>query len=147
MLAVIGLTLAIFGATDIVLGAKADPGISVAVVGQTPETLESTQPEAFRMFDFASRSQGLVLALAGLLALAITAIPYRAGQRWAWFALWLLPAWAIGVPLLYLAFGTVPGQAPAPPMISGPIVAAVGAAALLIDRGRFGPGRPVEAGR
>src|SRR6187551_3080101 len=100
-------------------------------------TFEATQPDAYRMFDFATRSQGLVLVMFGSLALAVTAFPYRAAQPWAWCTLWLLPIWAIAVPFLYLAFGTAPGQPAAPPMISGPVVAVVSAAALLIDRRRF----------
>ena len=136
-LAAIAVTLVVFGATDVGLGAKADPGISLAVVGMDPATLEAAQPDAYRMFDFVTRSQGIVLVMFGSLVLAVTVVPYRAAQPWAWRVLWLLPAWAIAVPFLYLAFGTAPGQPPAPPMISGPLVAVVSAAALLIDRGRF----------
>ncbi len=136
-IAAIAVTLVVFGATDVAMGAKADPGISLAVVGKDPAALEAAQPEAYRMFDFLTRSQGLVLSMFGLLALAVAAIPYRAGQPWAWRVLWLLPAWAILVPLLFVTFGTAAGQPPAPPMISGPIVAGVAAAALLLDRGRF----------
>jgi hypothetical protein len=69
--------------------------------------------------------------------LAVIAVPYRAGQPWAWRVLWLLPAWAILVPFQYLAFGTAAEHPPAPPTISGPFVAVVAAAALLADRGRF----------
>lgn len=136
-LAAIALTLVVFGATDVVTGAKADPGISLAVVGQDPAALEAKQPDAYRMFDFLARSQGLVLGMFGLLVLGVAAIPYRGGQSWAWGVLWLLPAWALVVPFLYLVFGTAAGQPPAPPMISGPIVALIAVAALLVDRGRF----------
>ena len=133
----IAVVLVVFGATDVALGAKADPGISLAVAGKDPTALEAAQPDAYRMFDFMTRSQGLVLGIFGFLVLAIAAVPYRAGQRWAWRVLWLLPAWAIAVPVLYVTVGTAAGQPPAPPMISGPLVAVVAAAALLLDRGRF----------
>ena len=136
-LGAIAVTLGLFGVTDVAMGAKADPGISLAVVGMDPAALEAAQPDAYRMFDFLTRSQGLVLGIFGLLALAVVAIPYRAGQPWAWRVLWLLPAWAIGVPVLYLISGTAAEQPPAPPMISGPVVAVVAAGALLVDRGRF----------
>ncbi len=133
----IAVTLVVFGATDVATGAKADPGISLAVVGKDPAALEAAQPDAYRMYDFLTRSQGFVLGMFGLLVLAVAAIPYRGGQPWAWRALWILPAWAIVVPFLYFAFGTAAGQPPAPPMISGPVVAGVAATALLLDRGRF----------
>ena len=135
--AAIAVVLVVFGATDVALGAKADPGISLAVVGMDPATLEATQPDAYRMFDFVTRSQGLVLVMFGSLVLVVTVFPYRAAQSWAWRALWLLPAWAIAVPFLFVAAGTAPGQPPAPPTISGPLVAVVSAAALVFDRGRF----------
>jgi hypothetical protein len=88
------------------------------------------------MFNFVTRSAGIVLAMYGLLVLAVIAVPYRARHRWAWRVLWLLPAWAILVPFVYLTAGAAAGQPPAPPMISGPFVAVVAAAALLVDRGR-----------
>ena len=141
-LGAIAVTLVVFGVTDVATGAKADPGISLAVVGKDPAALEAAQPDAYRMFDFLARSQGFALGMFGLLVLAVAAIPYRAGQPWAWRVLWLLPAWAIVVPFLYLSFGTAPRQPPAPPMISGPVVAVVAAGALLVDRGRFRVSRP-----
>ncbi len=101
-LAAIAVTLVVFGVTDVATGAKADPGISLAVVGKDPAALEAAQPDAYRMFDFLTRSQGFVLGMFGLLVLAVATIPYRAGQPWAWRVLWLLPAWAIVVPFLYL---------------------------------------------
>ena len=136
-LAVIAVMLVVFGTSDVVMGAEADPGISLAVSGMSPATLATEQPDAYRMFDFVTRSQGILLTVFGLLLLIVIAIPYRAARPWAWRALWLLPAWAITVPCLFAAFGTVPAQPPAPPMISGPIVAVVSAATLIFDRGRI----------
>ena len=91
-LGAIAVTLVVFGVTDVATGAKADPGISLAVVGKDPAALEAAQPDAYRMFDFLARSQGIALGMFGLLVLAVAAIPYRAGQPWAWRVLWLLPA-------------------------------------------------------
>ncbi|HEX4817631.1 MAG TPA: hypothetical protein VFV66_33230, partial [Nonomuraea sp.] len=77
------------------------------------------------------------LVLIGILLAVIVAIPYRGGQRWAWWAMWILPVWAALVPIQYLIIGTAAGQPPAPPMMSGPIVAAIAAGVLLIDQQRF----------
>jgi hypothetical protein len=71
------------------------------------------------------------------LLLVILLVPHRRGERWAWTTLWILPAWAAVTPLLYVAFGTAADRPPAPPMISGPIIAVLAAAALLIDLPRF----------
>jgi hypothetical protein len=136
-LVLVAVVLVIFGVLDMLNGAQADPGISLAIAGASPDEVRSAEPLGYRLFDFATRGLGLALVVLGLLFLAVLLGPYRRGRPWAWRATWLLPAWAIGVPLLYLAFGTAPGQPPAPPMVSGPIIAILAAAVLLLDRARF----------
>jgi hypothetical protein len=64
----------------------------------------------------------------------IVLIPLRRGERWAWWAAWALPIWAAVVPVFYLVAGVDPGQPPPPPMISGPIVAILSGAVLLVVR-------------
>jgi hypothetical protein len=129
--------LVLFGVGDVVGGVTVDPGIALAIVGLTPPEIQAESAAAYRMWDFATRSAGVTLAIVGVLLMAIIAIPYRAGARWAWWLLWILPLWALTAPAMYLAFGTAPGQPPAPPMISGPILAAIGAGILIADRERF----------
>ena len=138
ILAAIGALLAVFGVVDVLSGAQADPGIALAISGQSLDGVRATDPVGFRLFDFATRALGLLLAVFGALVLVLAAGPYRLSGQWAWRALWLLPIWAIAVPLLYLGFGVAPGQPPAPPMVSGPIIAVLAAGALWLDRSRFG---------
>ena len=133
----VAVVLMIFGVVDVLSGAEADPGISLAISGASPDEVRSADPLGYRLFDFATRGLGLALVVLGLLLCAVLLGPYRRGLPWAWATAWLLPAWAIAVPLLYLAFGTMPDQPPAPPMVSGPIIAIVSAAVLLLDRHRF----------
>jgi hypothetical protein len=137
VLVMIAALIAVFGLTDVLIGATADPGIAVAISGIDPETLRAQSPQAFRLYDFASRSQGMVLFVLGVLLLVVLLRPYRDRQPWAWAAAWVLPAWAVAVPVLYLGYGTQPDQPPAPPMVSGPIIAVIAAAVLLVDRRRF----------
>ena len=118
---------------------NADPAITVAIAGRTPAEVLAEDPTGYRLADFSARSLGLGLVMIGALMAAVVLIPYRSGQRWAWNLMWILPAWAAAVPLLYLAYGTAPNQPPAPPMISGPLIAVLAAAALLADRRRFSP--------
>jgi hypothetical protein len=140
VLLAIAAVLVIFGIGDIQQGPQADPGITAAISGQFADEVQAAEPTGFRLYDFAIRMGGVNLVIIGLLLIAILAIPYRAGQRWAWTTLWLVPAWALSVPAVYLAFGAAPGQPPAPPMVSGPIVAVVAGASLLVDRRRFAGG-------
>jgi hypothetical protein len=133
----IAALILVFGVGDMVGGASVDPGIALGVSGLSPSELERQGAPAYRMFDFATRTQGWSLAVVGCLLLAILLLPYRSGERWAWWALWILPAWLFGVAALYLAFGLAPQRPLPPPLISGPILGAIAVTVLLLDRRRF----------
>jgi hypothetical protein len=120
-----------------VIGLTADPGITVAITGLTPDELRAASPEGYRLADFMVRTQGVTLAAFGLLLATVLRWPYRAGQRWAWKAAFVVPIWSVSVPIMYLASGLAPGVPPAPPMISGPIIAVLWTAILIVDRPRF----------
>lgn len=136
-LVAVAALIVLFGIGDVLGGAAVDPGIALGVSGATLPELQSQSPAAYRMFDFTTRTQGWNLLMLGTLLLAILLIPYRSGARWAWWALWTLPAWSIGVAALSVAFGLAPDQPPPPPVVSGPILGAIAAAVLLLDRRRF----------
>ena len=147
VLAFFAAMIVVFGVGDALVGVAADPAITVTLSGLPPGEVQAEDPIGYRLFDFAARSGGVNLALLGMLLGVLVAVPYRAGQRWAWRTLWVLPIWAALVPVAYVVFGTAPGQPPAPPMISGPIVAVVAAAALIVDRHRFAGTASERAGR
>jgi hypothetical protein len=137
VLAFFAATLVAFGVGDVLGGVLADPAITQTISGRSAAEIQAAEPTAYRLYDFVIRSGGANLVLIGILLVMIVAIPYRGGQRWAWWAMWILPAWAALVPIQFLVFGTAAGQPPAPPMVSGPIVALVAAGVLLVDRQRF----------
>ena len=137
VLPAIAILLALFGVSDVVIGITADPGITVAITGMTPDELRATDPDGYRLADFLVRTQGATLATFGLLLTVVLLRPYRQGQGWAWYAAFILPAWAVSVPIMYLAFGLAPDVPPAPPMISGPIIAALATVVLVLDRRQF----------
>ena len=136
-LLLIAATLVIFGITDILSGAAADPAIARSLTGMTLSEIEAEGPAAYRLFDFMTRVNGWSLVLAGSLATAVLVFSFRKGSRWAWGVMWLLPIWAIGVPVFYLVAGLEEGQPLPPPMISGPIVALLAVAVLIVTTGRF----------
>lgn len=137
-LVAVSLLLVLFGLTDIASGAAADVGIPQGLTGKTIEELEAESPAAFLMFDFTSRTQGFSLVIVGILLAVIVLIPFRRGERWAWWTLWALPAWAAAVPIFYLVAGVQPGEPPPPPLVSGPIVAIGCAAILMVTRSPSG---------
>ena len=140
-LVVVSVVLVVFGLTDIATGAAADPAIAQALTGKTLAELEAAGPDAYRLFDFFTRVNGWSLVLAGLLFTVVLLVPFRRGQRWAWWAMWLLPIWALGGALFYVAVGIRADQPPPPPVVSGPILAVLTGAVLLVS-GRSRDARP-----
>jgi hypothetical protein len=129
--------IVLFGVTDVISGVAADPLIPLGLTGLTLAQLEAESANAYRLLDFVARAGGANLVVIGLLMMGILVFAFRRGELWAWWAMWTLPAWAASAFMLNLAYGVAPGQAPPPPMISGPIFAVVAAAILLVSR----PGR------
>ncbi|MGH2382581.1 MAG: hypothetical protein ACRDG7_15370 [Candidatus Limnocylindria bacterium] len=137
----ISVIVMLFGLTDIASGAAADVGIPQGLTGRTIGDLEAESADAYGLFDFITRINGLSLALIGALLAVIVLIPFRRGERWAWWTAWALPIWAAVVPIFYLVAGVQPDEPPPPPMVSGPIVAVLCAAILLVRRPRATPPR------
>lgn len=127
----------VFGVSDLIIGATADPGIPLGLTGLTPAQLEAESASAYRMFDFMTRANGFSLLIVGLQMAAVLVFGFRRNQRWAWWTMWLFPAWAIGVLVFYVVAGTVADQPPPPPMLSGPFLAVIAAAILLVSAPRF----------
>jgi hypothetical protein len=118
-LVVMSVIVGLFGVTD--------------VIGE----LEADSAQAYRLLDFMVRAGGVHLIVMGGLMTAMLLLAFRRGQRWAWWAIWTLPAWAASAFALNFVYGMAPGQAPPPPMISGPIFAVLAAAILLVSAPRF----------
>jgi hypothetical protein len=137
VLPALSIMVVVFGVSDLLVGITSDPSVTVAIIGLTPSELETASAPGYRMADFLVRTRGLEVAAFGLLLTIVLLVPYRAAQRWAWYAAFILPAWAVAVSLTFLAFGMAPGQPPPPVVASGPVFVVVSAAVLFVDRRRF----------
>jgi len=133
----IGVLAAAFGIGDVINGVANDPAVPLGVVGMTPSELEAEGPHAYRMYDLTLRGGGLSLVFIGALMAAILVFAFRRGQRWAWWTMWLLPAWAISVSVGGLLIGVAPGQPPAPPVVSGFVLGIFAGVILLVSAPRF----------
>ena len=108
----------------------------------TASQLEAASGQGYRLLDFEVRSGGISLIVIGTLLSAVLLGAFRQNRRWAWWAMWVLPVWGASVLVLILAAGVAPGQPPPTPMISGPILAVLSSALLLVSAPRF-LGRPM----
>ncbi len=129
--------VAVIGLNPIISGIKEDASVPLGITGLSASELQADSAQGYRLIDFGVRSGGLDLIIIGALLSTILFFGFRQGRRWAWWAMWSLPIWAASVFALNLAFGVAPGQAPPSPMISGPIVAVLAAALLIVSAPRF----------
>ena len=129
--------IGLFGFGDLLGGITVDPGITIGLSGLTLAELEAESAAGYRLYDFASRTQGLALIVIGVLMTAVLLIPYRTRSRWAWYVMWILPAWSFTVLGLYVLFGVDPSEPPPPPMVSGPLLGGLAVAVLLLERRWF----------
>lgn len=123
----------IFGLGDFQAGA---PDNAPAVTGMTNEQVAAQSSQAYLLVEDQIRAGGLQLVLIGVLLAAILLYGFRRNQRWAWWVLWSVPAFAVSAAILHLA-DTAPGQKPPVPVFSGAIVTVLAAAVLLVSAPRF----------
>jgi hypothetical protein len=72
-------------------------GDQTELTGRAWDQFASQDPEVAYLFSRQLNILGFLGAGFGLLAAVVSIIPYRLGERWAWYALWLFPATIGGV--------------------------------------------------
>lgn len=137
ILLVLAAILIVFGIGDVIRGLDADPAIIRSITGRTLEELRAQSPDVVEVGHAMTRAGGLQLAAVGVLMSAILLTAFRRWERWAWYAMWTLPAWSLAVFFLMLSIDRAHGVPPPPPLISGPIFAVLSAALLLAVAPRF----------
>ena len=139
LIAIFGL----FATGDIAAGIAFEPRTVISLTGRTVDQLQAESASAYRMLDYVVRAGGITFVMLAVVLVAILLVPYRAGQRWAWWTMWLFPAWMAAVLVLNTATGTAPGQGLSDTATSAPVILVISAAVLLVDRSRFGSGASV----
>jgi hypothetical protein len=131
---------ALLGLGDVARGIAFEPTTALAITGKTIDEMRAESPAAFTVIDYIYRGGGITLTLFTTLMTIVLAIPYRRGERWAWWTAWILPIWAGAVFLFAVIHGTAPGRAMSGVAWSGAFFAIVIAALLLVDLARFRTG-------
>jgi len=78
------------------LGINTDPETVQRISGMTIDQLKDSNPAFFNLYSFYFRFGGLDDLGFGFFITVISMTAYRKGEKWAWYALWFLPAYFIG---------------------------------------------------
>ena len=84
-------TVATFAALSALWVALTPAGDQTELAGRTWEEFAQQDPEVAYLFSRQLQTLGTLGAGFGVLAAATALVPYRRGERWAWYALWLFP--------------------------------------------------------
>lgn len=80
-----------FAALSAMWVALTPAGEQTALAGRTWEQLALQDPEVASLISRQLNVLGFLGGGFGLLAALVSVIPFRRGERWAWYALWLFP--------------------------------------------------------
>jgi hypothetical protein len=78
----------------------------------TRPLLEQSPEQLTRIFRNTLTEWGIMQAGFGVLAIVVAAIPFRRNERWAWFALWILPLSWLGANINAARLGMTLGPLP-----------------------------------
>ena len=72
-------------------GGPPNPPSSEVTTGLTLDQLASKVPGIMNYIAGIDRQMGNFMLTMGVLIMGIAAVPYRKGERWAWYISWILP--------------------------------------------------------
>jgi hypothetical protein len=84
-------TMATVAALSSLWVALTPAGDQTELSGRAWDQFAQQDPEVASLYSMDLVVLGLLGAGFGLLAAVVSVIPYRRGERWAWYALWLVP--------------------------------------------------------
>lgn len=106
LLAITGLSFVMFGisallfglsSSDTPVGLPGGPDAVASIIGVPWDEVLAEDETAVTLLRGVSRVAGLAFLALGILVLTVAVIPFRRGQRWAWLALWVVPAFMFGL--------------------------------------------------
>jgi hypothetical protein len=116
LLAITGLPFLMFGvsallfglsASDTPVGLPGGPDAVESITGVPWDELVAGDETTVTLLRGVSRVAGPAFLALGILVVTVASIPFRRGRRWAWFALWAVPAFMLGLLLHERAGGFV----------------------------------------
>ena len=133
--------IGVFGVGDMLGGARdlqnGETVMMHSLTGLSWNEVQAASPGAANLIDWKFRTDGATLAVVAGLCLAIGLTGFRRGERWAWGALWALPAWMGLTAYFTVSAVRYPNFGTPIPAISGSILGAVCVLCLAASYRRF----------
>ena len=83
--------LAVAGAPIMLLGNPPDPPSPKGFTGLSSDEIAARIPGMSGYISSIARQLGNFMLATGLFLMAVAAVPFRKGERWAWYAMWVAP--------------------------------------------------------
>jgi len=135
LLFAIGL-LGLVSALPLLFGVDPDPARIEGIIGMTMSEVKVSNPRFFDLVTFSLRVVGLGNLGYTFLIIAISVTAYRRGEKWAWYALWSLPAFYIASTAILLSIGPTPLE-----LVLLPLLVILSLLGLLLPYRKFFPGQ------
>ncbi|MDQ6694182.1 MAG: hypothetical protein M3014_07140 [Chloroflexota bacterium] len=137
----LSITIILFGIGDMVGGGSdLQSGESVLMHSITRtgwNELKEASPYVANMIDYNRRIGGAQLFGIGILSALVCLVPFRRGERWAWYAQWVFPFLMAAIVLFLGLTDRAPGSQLPVPMILGSIFFVVAMLALVLSARKF----------
>ena len=118
------------------LGFNTDPALVESIAGTTIDGLKDSNPMFFNLYNFYFSGGGLSDLGFAFFLIVISMTAYRRGDKWAWYALWFVPAFFLGFIVLSLTLESTSSLLP--PLMVFVILSLVG---LLLPVRKFFPSK------
>ena len=137
----VSLVIGLFGVGDMLGGAadlqNGETVLMHSLSGMSWNELQSASPYAANLIDMKFRTDGASLATIALLSIAVCLTGLRRGQRWAWYALWVIPVWFALTVLFVWNAVKQPGYGTPVPVISGSIFFVLSVTLLVLSYRKY----------
>lgn len=87
--------LSVMAAPINLLGTPPNPPSPEGMMGLTLNEMDGRIPGILNYISSISRQLGNLLLVMGVLFMGIAAVPYRKGEKWAWYICWILPVFLV----------------------------------------------------
>lgn len=97
LLFALGMVALAFGIYYFVVGIQPDAQLVKSITGTTWNELVASEPGATAFIMFTVRVLGLTLIGFGVFAMAVASVPFRRGERWAWYVSLYIPVYLTAI--------------------------------------------------